>query len=74
MKNNNNNDVKNLDLLKLIQSKIEKLRDEVNDLTNLVDESDEENYFLVFDTLTTELESDLCNAIDTVSNLIDEIE
>jgi hypothetical protein len=60
----------NIELLKLILSKIEKVRDEINDL----DVVEDENYDLIFDTLCTRLESDLCNAIDTVNELIDDVE
>ena len=62
----------NIELLNLILSKIENVRNEINDLTiNVVGD---DNYDLVFDTLVTDLESDLCNAIDTVNNLIDDVE
>ena len=60
----------NIELLQLIKDKIEKVRDEINDL-NVVED---ENYDLIFDTLATNLESDLCNAIDTVELLIDNVE
>jgi hypothetical protein len=60
----------NKKLLKLIKSKIENVRNEINDLT--IDVKDD-NYDLIFDTLTIKLESDLCNAIDTVNLLIDDI-
>jgi hypothetical protein len=62
----------NIELLNLILSKIENVRNEINDLTT--DVVEDENYDLIFDTLVTELESDLCNAIDTVNNLIDNVE
>jgi hypothetical protein len=62
----------NIELLKLILSKIENVRDEINDLTTEV--VADENYDLIFDTLCTRLESDLCNAIDTVNELIDDVE
>ena len=60
----------NKKLLKLIKSKIENVRNEINDLT--IDVKDD-NYDLIFDTLNIKLESDLCNAIDTVNLLIDDI-
>ena len=62
----------NQQLLELIKRKIENVRHEIIDLTILIVEDD--NYDLIYDTLATNLESDLCNAIDTVSLLIDDIE
>ena len=62
----------NIELLQLIKSKIENVRDEINDLTTEV--VADQNYDLIFDTLVTDLESDLCAAIDTVSLLIDDVE
>jgi hypothetical protein len=62
----------NIELLKSILSKIENVRDEINDLTTEV--VVDKNYDLIFDTLCTKLESDLCSAIDTVNELIDDVE
>ena len=62
----------NVELLQLIKSKIENVRNEINDLSlNIVED---QNYDLISDTLSTELESDLCNAIDTINLLIDDVE
>jgi hypothetical protein len=67
-----NNIMTNVELLQLIKSKIENVRNEINDLSlNIVED---QNYDLIFDTLSTELESDLCNAIDTINLLIDDVE
>ena len=62
----------NQQLLELIKRKIENVRHEIIDLTILIVEDD--NYDLIYDTLATNLESDLCNAIDTVELLIDNVE
>lgn len=61
----------NLKLLNKIKSKLEKTREEIIELSLKVGE--DENYWIVFDMLSTELESDLCNALDTVECCIDEI-
>jgi hypothetical protein len=66
----------NIDVLKNILTKIENVRSEIIDLqSNLNDaDTDSDGYELMLDTLDSDLESDLCNAIDTVKNLIDDIE
>ena len=62
----------NIELLQFIKNKIENVRDEINDLSlNVVED---QNYDLIFDTLSIELESDLCNVIDTIESLIDDVE
>jgi len=64
----------NIELLELIASKIDAVRDEINDLSLTVVE--DENYDLVFDTIvsiTTDLENTSSTAI-ILSEEIDTIE
>jgi len=64
----------NIELLELIASKIDAVRDEINDLSLTVVE--DENYDLVFDTIvsiTTDLENTSSTAI-MLSEEIDTIE
>jgi len=63
----------NRKLVKSLLKKVETLRQEIIDITMLEVKS-EKNYDLVFDTLSTEVESDLCNLIDTFKLLIDDID
>jgi hypothetical protein len=62
----------NLKLLNKIKSKLEKTREEINELSLKVGK--DENFWLVFDMISTELESDLCNALNTVETCIEDIE
>jgi hypothetical protein len=62
----------NRKLVKSLLKKVETLRQEIIDTSFEV--QDEKNYDLVFDTLSTEVESDLCNLIDTFKLLIDDID
>jgi hypothetical protein len=62
----------NKKLVKLLLKKVETLRQEIIDASFEV--QDEKNYDLVFDTLSTEVESDLCGLIDTFKLLIDDID
>ena len=66
----------NIEILKNILAKIENVRHEIIDLQiNLdYDDDDLEGYELIVETLDSELESDLCNAIDTVARLIEDVE
>ena len=66
----------NIEILKNILAKIENVRHEIIDLQiNLdYDDDDLEGYELIVETLDSELESDLCNAIDTVTRLIEDLE
>jgi hypothetical protein len=62
----------NKKLVKSLLKKVETLRQEIIDASFEV--QDEKNYDLVFDTLSTEVESDLCGLIDTFKLLIDDID
>jgi hypothetical protein len=62
----------NRKLVKSLLKKVETLRQEIIDTSFEV--QDEKNYDLVFDTLSTEVESDLCGLIDTFKLLIDDID
>jgi hypothetical protein len=62
----------NRKLVKSLLKKVETLRQEIIDST--LEIKNEKNYDLVFDTLSTEVESDLCNLIDTFKLLIDDID
>jgi hypothetical protein len=66
----------NIEILKNILAKIENVRHEIIALQiNLdYDDDDLEGYELIVETLDSELESDLCNAIDTVTRLIEDLE
>ena len=64
--------MKNKKLVKLLRNEVEKLRNKINDST--LELKNEKNYDLVFDTLTTEVESDICNLLDTFDTLIDDID
>jgi hypothetical protein len=66
------NNMNNIQLVQFILSKVESLREEIVDLT--YDVKDEDNYDLVFDTLSTEVESDLINLIDTLNLLVDDLD
>jgi hypothetical protein len=68
----NVDNMNNIQLVQFILSKVESLREEIIDLTHEV--KDEDNYDLVFDTLSTEVESDLINLIDTFNLLIDDLD
>jgi hypothetical protein len=62
----------NRKLVKSLLKKVETLRQEIIDST--LEIKNEKNYDLVFDTLSTEVESDLCGLIDTFKLLIDDID
>jgi hypothetical protein len=62
----------NRKLVKSLLKKVETLRQEIIDST--LEIKNEKNYDLVFDTLSTEIESDLCGLIDTFKLLIDDID
>ena len=62
----------NRKLVKSLLKKVEALRHEIGDATHEL--KDEKNYLLIHDTLSTEVESDLCNLIDTFKLLIDDID
>jgi hypothetical protein len=62
----------NKKLVKSLLKKVETLRQEIIDST--LEIKNEKNYDLVFDTLSTEVESDLCGLIDTFKLLIDDID
>jgi hypothetical protein len=64
--------MKNKKLVKLLKKDVEKLRYKINN--SAVELKDENNYDLIFDTLVTEIESDICNLIDTFNTLIDDID
>ncbi len=66
------NNMNNIQIVQFILSKVESLREEIVDLT--YDVKDEDNYDLVFDTLSTEVESDLINLIDTLNLLVDDLD
>ena len=62
----------NKKLVKSLLQKVEALRQEIIDTTHEL--KDEKNYLLIHDTLSTEVESDLLNLIDTFELLIDDID
>jgi hypothetical protein len=64
--------MKNKKLVKILRKDVEILRNKINNST--VKLKDEKNYNLTFDTLTTEIESDICNLLDTFDELIDDID
>jgi hypothetical protein len=61
----------NIELLELIASKIDAVRDEINDLSLKVVEDD--NYDLVFDTIVS-MTTDLDNTSSTALMLAEEID
>jgi len=61
----------NKKLIKSLKKDVEKLRNKINNSTLKL--KDEKNYILIFDTLTTEIESDICNLKQTFDILIDDI-
>ena len=66
----------NIEILNNILAKLENVRHEIIDLQVRIDHDDDdlEGYELLIDTLDSELESDLLNAIDTVARLIEDLE
>ena len=65
--------MKNLELLKQMQEKIENLRLEIIKTSIDLDTTDE-NYDLIFDKLSEDVESSFCNLLNDFDNLISEIE
>lgn len=62
----------NKKLVKSLLQKVEALRQEIIDATHEL--KDEKNYTLIHDTLSTEVESDLLNLIDTFESLMFDID
>lgn len=62
----------NVELLKKILSKIEKLYEEINDASGYVIEDD--TYDLVFDTIIEMNESSITGAEDDIKKLLDELD
>ena len=62
----------NRKLVKSLLQKVEALRQEIIDATHEL--KDEKNYTLIHDTLSTEVESDLLNLIDTFESLMFDID
>ena len=65
--------MKNLELLKQMQEKIENLRLEIIEASIDLDTTDE-NYDLIFDTLSEDVESSFCSLLNDFDSLISEIE
>jgi hypothetical protein len=64
--------MKNLELLKQMKEKIENLRLEIIETSIDLDTTDE-NYDLIFDTLSEDVESSFCNLLNDFDSLISEI-
>ena len=65
--------MKNLELLKKFEEKIENLRLEIIEASSDLDTTDE-NYDLIFDKLETDVESSFCSLLRDFDFLISEIE
>jgi len=66
--------MKNLELLKKFEEKIENLRLEIISMSVHDLDTTDENYDLIFDTLAGNIESSFCNLLNDLDFLICEIE
>jgi hypothetical protein len=64
--------MKNLKTLKSLKNEIELLRTKIIDASLAL--KVDNNYDLIFDSLETDVESDLCNLLSTFEMLIEEVE
>ena len=64
--------MKNLKTLKSLKKEIELLRTKIIDIS--IDLKVDNSYELIFDSLETDVESDLCNLLNTFEMLIEEVE
>jgi hypothetical protein len=64
--------MKNLKTIQSLKNEVELLRNKIIDATLTL--KADSSYDLIFDSLSTDIESDLCNILDTFETLIDEVE
>jgi len=64
--------MKNLKTIQSLKNEVELLRNKIIDATLTL--KADSSYDLIFDSLSTDIESDLCSVLDTFETLIDEVE
>ena len=64
--------MKNLKTIQSLKNEVELLRNKIIDATLTL--KADSSYDLIFDSLSTDIESDLCNVLDTFETLIEEVE